>query len=239
MNRDHRPYWIKRLCLDFKDFYTRRFLRPHFTSLGRNFTFMDPWHVDVFGAPIILGDCVNVIATADHKVRFSVWSHDPGKGGIRIGDFGLVCPGVRIGSADRIDIGANCMIASKVYITDCDWHDIYNRVATGRSAPVRIEENVWIGDSAIVCKGVTIGENSIIGTGAVVVDAIPPNTIAAGNPARVVKKLDHREKLTKRNQWFADPARLARDIDRLDRDMLRGNTLRHWLRYLFSPKRGD
>ena len=239
MIRDHRPYWIKRLYLDFQRFYVRRFLRPQFESLGRNFTFMKPWHVELFGSPIELGDCANVIASADRKVRLSVWSPDPGKGGIKIGSYCLICPGVRIGSADRIEIGDNCMIAGGVYITDSDWHDIYNRVALGRTAPVRIEENVWIGDSAIVCKGVTIGENSIVGTGAVVVNTIPPNTIAAGNPAKPVKQLNRKEKMTKRSQWFSDPARLARDIDLLDRDMLRNNTLFHWLRYLVSPRKGE
>jgi len=109
----------------------------------------------------------------------------------------------------------------------------------GKTAPVRIEENVWIGDSAIVCKGVTIGENSIIGTGAVVVNSIPSDTIAAGNPAKPVKQLDQEEKITKRGQWFSDPVRLARNIDQLDREMLRGNTLSHWLRYLVSPKKGE
>ena len=76
----------------------------------------------------------------------------------------------------------------------------------GTTAPVTIEENVWIGDSAIICKGVTIGENSIIGAGAVVSRDIPANTIAAGNPARVVKELDPGEQMTKRDHVFSDPA---------------------------------
>jgi acetyltransferase-like isoleucine patch superfamily enzyme len=53
-------------------------------------------------------------------------------------------------------------------ITDSDWHDVYNRISIGKTAPIKIEDNVWIGDSVIVCKGVSIGENSIIGADAVV-----------------------------------------------------------------------
>ena len=49
---------------------------------------------------------------------------------------------------------------------------------------------VWVGDSAIICKGVTIGENSIIGAGSVVAKNIRANVIAAGNPVKVLKKLD-------------------------------------------------
>jgi acetyltransferase-like isoleucine patch superfamily enzyme len=239
MIRDHRPYWLKRLFLDFQAFYVRRFLKPQFHSLGRDFTFMKPWYVELFGSPIKLGNCANVIASADQRVRLSVWSPERGKGSIEIGDYCLICPGVRMGSGDSIAIGSNCMIASGVYITDSDWHDIYNRVAAGKTASVHIEENVWIGDRATVCKGVTIGENSIVGTGAVVVNSIPADTIAAGNPAVPVKRLDRSARITKRGQWFSDPVRLARNIDQLDREMLQDNTLVHWLRYKVAPKKGE
>ena len=131
------------------------------------------------------------------------------------------------------------MIASNAYITDSDWHDIYNRIAIGKAAPVKIEENVWIGDSAIVCKGVTIGYNSIIGAGAVVVNSVPPNAIAAGNPARVVKSLDPEKPITTRAEWFSDPDRLFEELDQWDRAMLRSNTLLGWLRSLLSPAKGD
>jgi len=73
-----------------------------------------------------------------------------------------------MGAASGIFIADNCMIASDAYITDADWHDIYNRASIGKSAPVHIDENVWIGDRATICKGVHIGKNSIIGASAVV-----------------------------------------------------------------------
>ena len=131
------------------------------------------------------------------------------------------------------------MMASNVYITDSDWHDTYNRIAMGTALPVKVEDNVWIGDSAIVCKGVCLGRNSIVGAGAVVTKSIPENTIAAGNPAKIVKTLDPSEIIIGREQWFSDPKQLSKDLDRIDREMLRGNSLFHWIRYLLFPRRND
>lgn len=239
MRRDHRPYYIKKAYQKFQEFYVNHFLRPQLESLGEGFTFMRPWHVKIFGAPIELGDYVNVVASSDKMVRLAIWSEQPNKGRIQIGNYCLICPGVRIGSAHEIVVGDNCMIASNAYVTDSDWHDIYNRIATGKTAPVHIENNVWIGDSAIVCKGVTIGENSIVGAGAVVVDNIPANCVAAGNPARIVKQLDVAESFTTRAQFFSEPEKLLRGFDQTDKALLRGNSLLHWLRYLLFPSRTD
>ena len=200
---------------------------------------MRPWHVEIFGAPIELGDYVNVVASSDKMVRLAIWSERPGQGRIQIGDYCLICPGVRIGSAHEIMVGDNCMIASNAYLTDSDWHDVYNRIAIGKTAPIKIEDNVWVGDSAIVCKGVTIGENSIIGAGAVVVDSIPANCVAAGNPAKVVKQLDVGESFTTRAQFFSDPDKLFQGFDQSDKVLLRENSILHWLRYILFPSRQD
>jgi acetyltransferase-like isoleucine patch superfamily enzyme len=231
---------LKKAYLKFEHYYVHRFLRPQFEYLGKGFTFMKPWNVEIFGSPIVLGDYANVLATPDKRVRLTVWSVREDTVGIHIGSYCLICPGVRISSALEIIIGDNSMIASGAYITDSDWHDIYNRVAPmGKTAPIRIEDNVWVGDSAIICKGVTIGENSIIGAGAVVVESVPPNTIAAGNPAKIVKHLDPTQRITKRAQWFSDPERLSQQIDQLDRDMLRGNTVFNWIKSIVSPAKED
>ncbi|MDZ7686153.1 MAG: DapH/DapD/GlmU-related protein [Gammaproteobacteria bacterium] len=73
------------------------------------------------------------------------------------------------------------MFAAGAYVTDADWHDVYDRTRTiGTTRPVTLEQNVWVGDGAIICKGVTIGENSVIGAGAVVTSDVPANVIAAG-----------------------------------------------------------
>ena len=58
-------------------------------------------------------------------------------------------------------------------------------------APVRIDDDVWIGGGVIVCPGVTIGARSVIGAGSVVVRDIPADVLAVGNPCRVVRSLGH------------------------------------------------
>lgn len=239
MRRDHRPYFLKKAYLNFEKLYVRHFVKPHFEHLGEHYTFVRPWHVRAFGSPIELGAYSNVIGAAESKVRLSVWSEDREKGGIRIGKYCLICPGVRISSAYRITIGDNCMFANGAFVTDADWHGLYDRVSIGRTAPIVIENNAWIGDSAIVCKGVTIGENSIIGAGAVVTGDVPPNAIAAGNPARIVRQLDPNEKIITREQWLPAIFRLSKGIDQVERVKYKDNTLLHYLRYLIRPKRED
>jgi acetyltransferase-like isoleucine patch superfamily enzyme len=237
MRRDHRPYFVKKAYLNLQASYTRRFLEPQMKRVGKRLQVIKPWHVEIFGGPVEIGNCATIIAAPDGKVRLSVWPASAGKGGIRIGSYGLICPGVRIGSAQKVVIEDNCMIASRAYITDCDWHGVYDRLSIGQSEPVRLGPNVWIGDSAIVCKGVRVGENSIVGAGAVVVSDIPPNTVAVGNPARVVKQLDPSRPMTTRSQWYSDPQKLFEQIDRLDRSILGGNSLSGWIGHLLAPKR--
>ena len=239
MRRDHRPYFIKKLYLKIQHLYAKHLILPHLDFLGPNFTFMKPWHVKIFGPRIRIGDCATIIAESDKKVRIAVWSDPSPKGSISIGNYAMICPGVRIGSAEKITIGNNCMFANNSYITDADWHGIYNRIIIGNTAPVSLADNVWIGDSAIVCKGVTIGENSIIGAGSVVVGDIPPNCIAAGNPAKIIKHLNPEEKITKRASLFSNPEELFKGFDNFDRLLLKQNSLLHWMRCLLFPSKAD
>lgn len=83
-------------------------------------------------------------------------------------------------------IGPNCSLYTAIHPTEPG----PRRAKWESSAPITIEDNVWLGGSVVVCPGVTIGENSIIGAGAIVTRDIPANSIAVGNPARVIKDLD-------------------------------------------------
>jgi acetyltransferase-like isoleucine patch superfamily enzyme len=237
--RDHRPYFIKKFFVDVENFYVRRFLSPHFTRLGPNYTFVRPWTVRIFGAPIVVGAFSNVISAPDNNVKFTVWSENKPVKGITIGDYCLICPGVRITSAVEITIGDNCMFANGVFITDSDWHGIYNRVSTGKRKPVIIADNVWVGDSATICKGVTIGENSIVGAGAVVAGDVPENCIVAGNPAKIIRKLDPSKTIKTRGHWLPDFFQSLDYLNHVEKEMFRENTLGHFLRVLLAPKRGD
>ena len=239
MRRDHRPYIVKKLFADLMKVYVHHFIRPQLEHLGEGFRFLMPWYVRIYGAPIEIGKYVNMVASSDSKIRLTIWPCRDGDGGIKIGDYCLICPGVRISSASEIVIGDNSMLANRVYITDSDWHDIYNRTSMGNPVPVHIEENVWIGDSAIICKGVTIGKNSIIGAGSVVTHDVTANTIAAGNPARPIRALDPNQKITPRSQWFSRPDELFQFFDKVDKDQLKQNTFLHWIRYLLIPRKTD
>ena len=93
-----------------------------------------------------------------------------------------------------LTIGNNVKIGACVLLIDTDSHPIdykVRRVSNEgvKSAPIVIEDDVWIGAHSIVLKGVTIGARSIIGAGSVVTKSIPSDCIAAGNPCKVIRKL--------------------------------------------------
>lgn len=98
--------------------------------------------------------------------------------------------------ADRITIGDRVLIAHFASIYDNNNHPIDPGARAANQpigkediAPVVIEDDVWIGAHAIVLKGVTLGKGSVVAMGAVVTRDVPPMTVVAGNPARVVKQI--------------------------------------------------
>jgi len=240
LRKDHRPYQAKRIHRAIERRYLEHFIRPQLDAMGQHCMVMKPWNLKIYGAGISIGHAVHVITGRDRPVRLTTWGHEHGNGRIDIGNYVLLCPGVRLDSATQIEVADNCMIAAGAYLTDSDWHDIYDRTRiVGGTAKVTLEDNVWIGDGAIVCKGVSIGRNSVIGAGSVVTHDIPANVIAAGNPARVIRPLDPDRALVRREQLLADPAALAANMDQLERYLLGPNTWLGWLRALLQPSRGD
>lgn len=97
--------------------------------------------------------------------------------------------GVHIAVKSKVTIGQNVRIAPYTLIMDSDFHDINDRSSSGESAPIIIEDDVWIASRSIILKGVTIGKGAIIAAGAVVTKDVKPFTIVAGVPAVQVKKL--------------------------------------------------
>ncbi|MCH5351640.1 MAG: sugar O-acetyltransferase [Clostridiales bacterium] len=89
-----------------------------------------------------------------------------------------------------ITIGDNCLIGQQVVIATLN-HDLCpEKRANMQPAPVVIGKNVWIGAHATILAGVTIGDNAVVAAGAVVTKNVPPNTVAAGVPAKVIKEID-------------------------------------------------
>lgn len=90
-----------------------------------------------------------------------------------------------------ITIGEDCQIGPNVQLLT-PTHPIDpqpRRDKLEAAAPIILGDNVWLGGGVIVCPGVSIGENSVIGAGAVVTKDIPANTVALGNPARVIRAI--------------------------------------------------
>ncbi len=99
---------------------------------------------------------------------------------------------------NRITIGEFCALSNGIKIRATDGHDV---LSEGRrinpAKDIFIGDRVWFGDNVTVLKGVTVGNDSVLGIGAVVTKPVPANSIAAGNPAQVVKQnITWREELT-------------------------------------------
>ena len=112
-----------------------------------------------------------------------------------------ICIGDNVGMSstrmwihNKLTIGNNVKIGACVLLIDTDTHPIDYEVRRTsnegtKSAPIVIEDDVWIGAHSIVLKGVTIGARSIIGAGSVVTKDIPSDCVAAGNPCNVIRYL--------------------------------------------------
>ncbi len=236
MRDDLRPYWLKKFYLKFRYWYAEYFLRPECASLGSYHTIMKPWYVSFSGSNIHIGRSFTAIGEPGNRVEVGVWGRGVGQGRVVIGDCCLMSPGSRISASDEIILGDGVMLANGAYVTDSDWHTIYDRMSRKETpTPVHIGTNVWLGDHSTVLKGVTIGENSVVAARAVVTKDVPANVVVAGNPAKVVKELDPEREFKTRMEYYSDPAGLDRFFDAVDRDVLAGNSFWRWLWSVIYP----
>jgi acetyltransferase-like isoleucine patch superfamily enzyme len=101
-----------------------------------------------------------------------------------------------VASMTLVEIGDHCMFANGCFVTDANHRfDDPDRPITWQGftskGPTRIGDNVWCGANVVITSGVTIGERSVIGANSVVLDDVEPFTIAAGAPARAIKRIDY------------------------------------------------
>lgn len=174
----------------------RMILKAHGVVFGKNIQIPSKVLWLIRGARITIGDNfylssgngVNPIAS---NLQADVYV-EPGAN-LTIGN-NVGMSSTRLWIHESARIGNNVKIGGCVLITDTDAHpmDYMARRSSNegtKSAPVVIEDDVWVGAHCIILKGVTIGARSIIGAGSVVTKSIPADCVAAGNPCRVIKNL--------------------------------------------------
>jgi len=127
----------------------------------------------------------------------NVWLTGGDAGRIRIGAGTYLNLGVQIAAVDLVEIGDHCMFANGAFVTDGNhrfddptmpitWQGFTTK------GPTRIGDNVWCGANVVITSGVTIGDRCVIGANSVVTESLPPNTIAAGVPAKAIREIAFR-----------------------------------------------
>lgn len=115
---------------------------------------------------------------------------------VTIGNGTWINAGLTLIDDYKIEIGEGCVIATNVTIATCGHPIDPEARAKGAmySFPVKIGNNVWLGANVTILPDVTIGDNAVIGAGSVVTKDIPANVVAAGNPCRVLREIDPRDR---------------------------------------------
>ena len=126
----------------------------------------------------------------------NVWLTAPGGARIRIGGGSFLNMGVMVAATHEVTIGDHCMFANGCFVTDGNhrfddpdapvpWQGFTSK------GPTRVGDNVWCGANVVITSGVTVGERCVIGANSVVTTDLPPFSIAAGAPARVLRTIDY------------------------------------------------
>ena len=158
--------------LDYSDTLKRTaILKELLGSIGENVAIDTPFYCD-YGKNIFLGNDVIV------NMNCTFVDNKP----IQIGNKVLIASNVQIYTASHPTLPRERL--------NPKWKEEKNTFFRTYARPVIIEDNVWIGGGSIILAGVTIGKNSVIGAGSIVVKSIPPNCIAVGNPCKVIKYFD-------------------------------------------------
>ncbi|HEX5620005.1 MAG TPA: sugar O-acetyltransferase [Solirubrobacteraceae bacterium] len=118
-------------------------------------------------------------------------------GAVSIGDRTFVNVGAVMLDVAEITVGAACQIATRVQLLTAT-HPIDpepRRIGWEYAKPITLADNVWLGGGVIVCPGVTIGQDTVVGAGAVVTKNLPAGVVAAGVPARVLREIGDQDRV--------------------------------------------
>jgi acetyltransferase-like isoleucine patch superfamily enzyme len=110
-------------------------------------------------------------------------------GSLELGERVFINTGATVVATHSIVVGDDCLIGDLVAIFDTDFHAM-EPSRPPRVAPVRLGDNVWVGRSAMILPGVTIGDHAIIAAGSIVTGDVPARTLMAGVPARPIRTLE-------------------------------------------------
>lgn len=168
--------------------HTARLIRFPFTIRGRE-------NIEL-GKRLTTGVGCRLEAFSNDHIKRIIFGTD-----VQLNDY------VHISAMESVYIGNNVLMASHIYISD-NSHGIYkgdNQSSPNippikrlyKTAPVRIEDNVWIGEGVVIMPGVTIGKGCIIGSNSVVTKDIKEYSIAVGQPAKIIKQFDFLQ-----NKWI-------------------------------------
>lgn len=109
-------------------------------------------------------------------------------GHLEIGNNVFINFGSSLVSSAHVKIGDDCLIGTHVSIMDCDFHRVEDKSWDTTGEPVIIEDRVWLGNRSMILKGVTVGHDAVVAAGAIVTHDVPPRSLVAGVPARVVRQ---------------------------------------------------
>jgi acetyltransferase-like isoleucine patch superfamily enzyme len=124
-----------------------------------------------------------------------VWITAPGDARVRIGSGSFLNIGVMVAAHELVEIGDHCMFANGCFVSDANhrFDDLEKPVpwqGFTTKGPTRVGDNVWCGANVVITSGVTVGERCVIGANSVVIEDLEPLTIAAGVPARALRKIE-------------------------------------------------
>jgi acetyltransferase-like isoleucine patch superfamily enzyme len=131
---------------------------------------------------LTLGERVRLVSTVAQLELVTL----PG-GHLEIGDNVFINYGSSLVASNHVKIGNDALIGTHVMVMDCDFHRVEDKAWDTAGQPIIIEDRAWLGNRSIVLKGVTIGHDAVVAAGSVVTHDVPPRTIVAGVPARVVR----------------------------------------------------
>jgi len=125
-----------------------------------------------------------------------VWITAPGSARVRIGTGSFLNLGVMLAAGELVEIGDHCMLANHCFVSDSShrygdpdtpvtWQGFESE------GPTRIGDNCWLGTNVVVTSGVSIGERCVIGANSVVTDDVEPFSVAAGAPARTLRRIEY------------------------------------------------